>query len=112
VFRLVERPTLMPSRSLTGSTVGPQIDTGVILPNGGRVYVTPLEGWEIVVKDPNYQKQIGMRATELGYDSPEVSAAKDARIAELQADLAAAAAGQPQVVSLEDALKLVESAAA
>jgi hypothetical protein len=111
VFRLVERPTLMPSRSLTGSTVGPQIDTEVILPNGGRVYVTPLEGWEIVVKDPDYARQIGSRARELGWASPEdVQALRD-RVAEMQAELDAAVAGQPRVVPLEDVLKMTGAAA-
>ena len=100
---------MMPARTLTGSTVGPVIDTEVILRNGGRVYVSPLEGWEIVVKDPGYASQIGMRATELGYDSPEVAASKDARIADLEEQLAYAQAGQPKVVSLEDALALSET---
>ena len=102
----------MPARTLTGSTVGPVIDTEVILRNGGRVYVSPLEGWEIVVKDPGYAAQIAMRAVELGYDSPDTAAAKDDRIADLEEQLAYAQSGQPKVVSLDDALKLAEVAAA
>lgn len=112
MFRLVPQPTLMPAQSLTGSTVGPMIDTERILPKGGRVYVTPLEGWEIVVKDPGYEKQIALRATELGWISPEACAALRDHIAVLETNLADAVAGQPKVVSFEDALKLVESAAA
>jgi hypothetical protein len=106
MFRLVERPTMMPSRTLTGSTVGPVIDTEVILHGGGRVYVSPLEGWEIVTKDPGYAKQIGVRATELGWTSPEDTAALLAQIADAEAERDAAQAGQPKVVSLEDALAL------
>jgi len=112
VFRLVERPTLMPACSLLGSTVGPMIDTEVILRNGGRVYVSPLEGWEIVVKDPGYEKQIGSRARSLGWMSPDEVQALRERVAEMQAELDDAIAGQPKVVSLEDALKLAEGVAA
>jgi hypothetical protein len=112
MFRLVDRPTLMPARTLTGSTTGPVIDTEVILRNGGRVYVSPLEGWEIVVKDPGYETQIGIRASELGWLSPDAYAALLDRITDLEEQLAYAQAGQPKVVSLEDALKLVDAAAA
>lgn len=103
---------MMPARSLTGSTAGPMIDTEVILPNGGRVYVTPLEGWEIVVKDPGYDSQIGTRAATLGWASPDACAALRDRIADLEEQLAYAQAGQPKVVSLEDALTLASAATA
>lgn len=107
MFRRVERPTLMPARSLTGSTVGPQVDTEVILPNGGRVYLTEIEGWEVVNKFPTYSVQLGMRATEAGWTSPDLTDEIFARVADLEAQLADAQSEQPKMVALDDARVLL-----
>ena len=48
MFRLVDWPKIFPQHSLTRSTVGPMVDTEVVLHKGGRVYVTELEAGEII----------------------------------------------------------------
>lgn len=104
MFRLVERPALMPARSLTGSTVGPVVDTEVILPNGGRVYVTELEAGELIKYFP---AQIRLRAAEMGWETPDAVAEQAATIERLESELAEAQSGQPRFVSLEDARQLL-----
>lgn len=94
----------MPARSLTGSTVGPVVDTEVILPNGGRVYVTELEAGELIKYFP---AQIRLRATEMGWASPDFVAELSGRLVTLETELAVAQSGQPRFVSLEDARKLI-----
>lgn len=72
MFRLVDRPTLMPAKTLIGSTVGPVVDTEVILKGGGRVYISRIEAGEI--------------GRHFGMLTPEAAAEKDARIAMLEAE--------------------------
>lgn len=108
MFRLVERPTLMPARTLIGSTTGPVVDTETTLPNGGRVYLSEIETGECAKFFPAVTEKL---AADLGWISPDACAALREHIAVLEAELAEALAGQPKVVSLEDARKLVEAAA-
>lgn len=85
MFRLVAQPTIFPQRSLTGSTVGPMVDTEVVLNKGGRVYVSKLEAGEI-------GRHFGMLSTE-------AATQKDARIATLEAELADARAALGRIRS-------------
>lgn len=103
MFRLVERPTLMPARTLIGSTVGPVVDTEVILRNGGRVYLSETETAECVKFFPRVVERL---ATDLGWKSPAEVNDLNSRIADLEEKLAEAESGQPKVIAFEDALKL------
>lgn len=109
MFRLVERPTLMPAKTLIGSTVGPVVDTEVILPNGGRVYLSEIEVGECARFFPAVVEKL---AADLGWLSPAGHTEFRDRVAGLEEQLVEARAGQPKVVSLEDALKLAETVAA
>lgn len=109
MFRLVERPTLMPAKTLIGSTVGPVVDTETILPNGGRVYLSEIEVGECARFFPAVVEKL---AADLGWVSPDACTALRDRVSDLSAELEKARSGQPKVVSLEDALKLAETVAA
>lgn len=104
MFRLVEQPTLMPACTLLRSTVGPVVDTEVILRNGGRVYVNELEAGEIVKFFPD---QITLRAEQMGWASPETVAGLETRVADLERQLADARSAQPVVVPLDDVRQLL-----
>lgn len=83
MFRLVDRPTLMPAQTLIGSTVGPVVDTEVILRNGGRVYISRIEAGEI--------------GRHFGMLTVEAAAQKDERIRVLEEQLADAKASLERV---------------
>lgn len=107
MFRIVSAPTIFPARSLIGNTVGPMVDTEVILQKGGRVYLTETEGWEVVNKFETFRAQCGLRAEQLGWASAADIAALREQISALRAELEQARAGQPQVVTLDDARRMV-----
>lgn len=109
MFRLVDSPKIFPQCSLTRSSVGPMVDTEVILNKGGRVYVTELEAGEIIRFFPG---QIERRAREMGWLSPVEAAEKDADIDRLGEELEEARGQQTRVVSIDEARELLTPATA
>lgn len=109
MFKLVDQPRLMPARSLTGSTVGPMVDTEVVLQTGGRPYLTEIE----VAECAKFFPQVGLRlAADLGWASPDELADLQMQIVRLEEQLDEAVAAQPKVVPLEDVEKLLASGVA
>jgi hypothetical protein len=107
MFRLAERPALMPGQTLIGSTVGPVVDTGTTLRNGGRVYLSKIEVGEAAKLFPEV---VATLAKDFGWASPEdVQNLRDV-VAELRAQVESLEEAQPKVLSLEDAMKLAEGA--
>lgn len=78
MFRLVERPTLMPACTLLRSTVGPVVDTEVTIRNGGRVYISELEAGEIgrhfEMLTKEAARQLQARIAELEAENAELKA--------------------------------------
>lgn len=99
MFKLAERPVLMPARTLIGSTVGPVVDTEVTIQSGGRVYLSEIEVGECAKFFPN---TVATLATDLGWASPDTVAELEQTIADLREQLAEAEAGQPKMVALDD----------
>lgn len=104
MFRLVDRPFIMPGRTLIGSTEGPVVDTEVILGNGGRVYLSRQEIREAVKLVPDVAEAL---LADLGWLSPAGAAELRAAAGRLEEQLDEALAGQPKVVSLDDARALI-----
>lgn len=104
MFRLVDSPKIFPQLSVTGLSVGPMVDTEVVMHKGGRVYLTEVEAGEII---RHFPRQIDLRAREMGWTSPDDTAALAGEVAALKAELAEALDGQPKVIGLDDARLLL-----
>lgn len=99
MFRLVDNPTIMPGQTLIGTTTGPVVDTGVVLLNGGRVYVSQVEAGEIVRHFPHV---VAERAAAIGWASPKTVASLEAEISRLDGELAEARLQQTRVVPVDE----------
>lgn len=86
MFQVVDQPHFYPSTTLLGNAGGPVVDTGIDMPVGGRVYVDQVEASEI--------------ARHFGFETPESARRRDARILELEEQLAAALARVERVRTL------------
>lgn len=104
MFRLVDSPKIYPQLSVTGLSVGPMVDTEVVMQKGGRVYLTEVEAGEII---RHFPRQIDLRAREMGWSSPDDTAAMAAEVAALQAELEQARSQQTQVIGLDEARLLL-----
>lgn len=104
MFRLVDSPRIYPQLSITGLSVGPMVDTEVVMQKGGRVYLTEIEAGEVI---RHFPRQIDLRAREMGWTSPDDTTAMTGEIAALKSELEQALAGQPKVISLDDARTLL-----
>jgi hypothetical protein len=104
MFRLVDSPRIYPYLSVTGLSVGPMVDTEVVMQKGGRVYLTEVEAREVI---RHFPKQIVLRAREMGWAAPDDVAEYESVIAGLRRDLEEAQTGQPRVVAFEDVRELL-----
>lgn len=76
MFLLADRPSFFPHTTLLGSSGGPVVDTRIDMPVGGRVYIDEIEANEI--------------ARHFGFLNPAAAARLQARVGELERELAAA----------------------
>lgn len=104
MFRLVDRPRIMPGRTIMGSTVGPVVDTQMVLPKGGCVYLSRIEVHEAARLMPEVVAEL---ATDFGWLAAEKAAELEQRIADLERDLEDARGGDVVVVTLDDARELL-----